>query len=236
MKKKIILVCSFIGFCIPFLSLAQKKKNKQEEPPAAFILKNSTDSLSYALGVSISKNLLSQGFDSLIIDAINAGIMDYTTKKPLKISPEESNTLLNNYFAAVQGKKGEAKKNACQKFLDENKSKPGVKTTASGLQYLVLKEGEGPMPLETDKVKTHYHGTLIDGTVFDSSVQRGEPVSFPVNGVIKGWTEALQMMKVGSKWKLFIPSDLAYGTQGAGGVIEANEALIFEVELIAIEK
>jgi FKBP-type peptidyl-prolyl cis-trans isomerase FklB len=123
-----------------------------------------------------------------------------------------------------------------QKFLDENKKKPGVVTLPSGLQYIVIKEGTGAKPVLTDKVTTHYHGTLIDGTVFDSSVERGEPASFPVNGVIKGWTEALQMMPVGSKWKLFVPPALGYGERGAGGVIGPNATLIFEVELISINK
>lgn len=121
-------------------------------------------------------------------------------------------------------------------FLADNAKKDGVKTTASGLQYLVLKSGTGETPKATDKVKVHYHGTLIDGTVFDSSVQRGEPITFPVTGVIPGWVEALQMMKVGDKWKLFIPAKLAYGEQSPTPAIPPNSVLIFEVELLGIEK
>ena len=133
-------------------------------------------------------------------------------------------------------KQGEVNKQQGAAFLAANKSKPGVKTTASGLQYKVLKAGNGPTPKATDKVRTHYHGTLIDGTVFDSSVQRGEPAEFPVSGVIRGWTEALQLMKVGDKWQLFIPSELAYSARGAGGVIGPNSTLVFEIELLEILK
>ena len=123
----------------------------------------------------------------------------------------------------------------CNNFTPANASKPGVKTLASGLQYKVIKAGDGATPKATDTVKTHYHGTLIDGTVFDSSVQRNEPISFPVNGVISGWTEALQLMKVGDKWQLFIPAPLAYGTRGAGADIGPNAVLVFEIELLGIE-
>jgi FKBP-type peptidyl-prolyl cis-trans isomerase FklB len=119
-------------------------------------------------------------------------------------------------------------------FLAENRNKEGIVETASGLQYQIIAEGDGEKPGPTDQVKCHYHGTLIDGTVFDSSVQRGEPATFPVNGVIQGWVEALQMMEVGSKWRLFVPSDLAYGERGAGGSIGPNTALIFDVELLEI--
>ena len=122
-----------------------------------------------------------------------------------------------------------------KKFMDENAKKPGVKSTASGLQYIVMKEGTGAKPITTDTVVVHYHGTLLDGKVFDSSVDRKQPATFPVSGVIPGWTEALQLMAVGSKWKVFIPSKLAYGDRGAGGAIEANATLIFEVELLSIK-
>ena len=132
--------------------------------------------------------------------------------------------------------KGEENLKKGQAFLEANKSKDGVKTTASGLQYIVMKEGAGAKPTLNDKVTTHYHGTLIDGTVFDSSVERGQPASFPVSGVIPGWTEALQMMTVGSKYKLFVPANLGYGERGAGGKIGPNSVLIFEVELISIDK
>ncbi|MFM2190432.1 MAG: hypothetical protein RL491_818, partial [Bacteroidota bacterium] len=133
------------------------------------------------------------------------------------------------------GKKLKENKDKGTAFLSENGKKSGVKTLPSGLQYSIIKEGKGPKPKETDMVKTHYHGTLIDGTVFDSSVERKEPATFPVNGVIKGWVEALQLMPVGSKWKLFIPSDLAYGDAGSPPTIGPGETLVFEVELLSIE-
>ena len=157
------------------------------------------------------------------------------------INAEQANKLFSqcmaeqNKVAAEQNKsKYTATLEKGAKFLAENGKRPGVKTTASGLQYEVMKEGTGPMPKATDKVTTHYHGTLLNGQVFDSSVNRGQPIDFPVNGVIQGWQEALQMMKVGSKWKLFVPYQLAYGERGAGGDIGPHEALIFEVELIKI--
>jgi len=143
---------------------------------------------------------------------------------------------ISEYLQKLKAEKMSKNKVAGEQFLAENKSKPGVVTLPSGLQYIILKEGTGAKPTAADKVKTHYHGTLIDGTVFDSSVERGEPISFPVGGVIKGWTEALQLMPVGSKWKLFIPSELAYGDRQAGPKIGPGSALIFDVELLDIEK
>ena len=138
-------------------------------------------------------------------------------------------------MSAIAAKKNAGAKEEGEKFLLENKKRSGVMTTASGLQYEVIKMGDGAKPGPTDKVKTHYHGTLIDGTVFDSSVERGEPISFQVNGVIAGWQEALQLMNVGSKYKLYIPYNLAYGERGAGADIKPFSALIFEVELLGIE-
>ena len=151
------------------------------------------------------------------------------------MNAQESQMAIQAYISDKQKQKSEVNVVAGQKFLAENKNKPGVKTLPDGMQYIVMKEGTGPMPSATDTVSTHYHGTLIDGTVFDSSVDRGQPAEFPVNAVIKGWTEALQMMKVGSKWKLFIPSELAYGDRAAGPKIQANSTLVFEVELLSIK-
>lgn len=143
---------------------------------------------------------------------------------------------IQSYFQKLMDKKSEAAKADGVKFLEENKKKEGVQTTASGIQYKVNTMGTGPKPLATDRVKVHYTGKLIDGTVFDSSVERGEPAVFPLNGVIPGWTEALQLMPVGSKWTIYLPSDLAYGERGAGQQIPPHSTLIFEVELISIEK
>ena len=154
-----------------------------------------------------------------------------------EISVQEAQKLLDAYFSEIESKQqaaGKEQKSAGEKFLAENAKKAGVITTASGLQYEILKEGRGQKPTATDKVKVHYHGTLLDGTVFDSSVKRNTPASFGVNQVIKGWVEALQLMPVGSKWKLYIPQELAYGAHGAGETIRPYSALIFEVELLEI--
>ncbi len=198
-------------------------------------MKTQIDSVSYGLGVSIGENLKKSNFENLNFDLISKGMADfYATKAGM--TPEEANTAIRAYMAVAEKKKGEQNVAKGQAFLDENKKKDGVKVTASGLQYSVIKEGTGSKPTINDKVTTHYHGTLIDGTVFDSSVDRGQPASFPVSGVIPGWTEALQLMNVGSKWKLFVPANLAYGERGAGPQIGPNTTLIFEVELLSIDK
>ncbi|WP_031526262.1 FKBP-type peptidyl-prolyl cis-trans isomerase [Dyadobacter crusticola] len=200
------------------------------------VLKNQMDSLSAAIGVSFANSLASQG-----VAGINNEVLTRTINAALKggqttFSPEEANSFIGNYFQKMMEEKGAVVRTEGEKFLEENKKKTGVTTTESGLQYEVIKTGDGPKPTATDKVKTHYHGTLTNGTVFDSSVDRGEPVEFPVNGVIKGWTEALQLMPVGSKWKLYIPYQLAYGERAAGPQIPAYSALVFEVELLEIVK
>ena len=159
----------------------------------------------------------------------------YLKVNELAISEEEANVILQEYFQNLANKALEANSEAGKAFLAENAKREEVTTTASGLQYEVLLEGEGDSPKATDEVTVHYHGTLIDGSVFDSSVERGQPATFPVNGVIPGWIEALQLMKPGAKYKLFIPSDLAYGERGAGQMIGPNSTLIFEVELISIK-
>jgi FKBP-type peptidyl-prolyl cis-trans isomerase FklB len=151
------------------------------------------------------------------------------------MSPQEANTIIQNYFNRKQNEMSENNLKAGEAFLKENGKKEGVVTLSSGLQYEILKEGTGVKPKATDKVKCHYHGTLLNGHVFDSSVQRGQPAVFGVNQVIKGWVEALQLMAVGSKWRLYIPASLAYGAQGAGDSIEPNSTLIFDVELLGIE-
>lgn len=204
--------------------------------PAPIILKTQGDSLSAAIGVSFSNSLTSQGIEGLNTDILTKTVSQVLNGKPAAFGPEEANKFISEYFRKIQEEKGAAVRIQGEKFLEENKKKDSVITTASGLEYKVIKMGTGPKPSATDKVKTHYHGTLIDGTVFDSSVQRGEPVEFPVNGVIKGWTEALQLMPVGSKFRLFIPYDLAYGERAAGPQIPAYSALVFDVELLEIVK
>lgn len=197
-------------------------------------LSTQMDSLSYSLGVSVANNLKSSGFETIESSAISAAFNDVFSENDVKISEEDANALIQDYFMELSQKKSQEATNKGQAFLDENATKEGVVTTASGLQYQVLTEGQGAKPVASDEVTVHYHGTLIDGTVFDSSVDRGQPATFPVGGVIQGWVEALQLMNVGSKYKLFIPSNLAYGERGAGGSIGPNETLIFDVELLSI--
>ena len=197
---------------------------------------------SYSFGVDFAKRLKDQGIN-LDIQALNHGIMDAASGKELALKEGEMNQSKAEYTQQLRAKleqeqKQKAAKNleAGSKFLAENAKKEGVVTTASGLQYKVIKSGSGATPKASDTVTTHYRGTLIDGREFDSSYSRGQPASFPVNGVIKGWTEALQLMKVGDKWELFIPAELAYGAQQRGEVIEPNSTLLFEIELLEIKK
>lgn len=192
------------------------------------------EKVSYALGLSLGNNLLSSGIDHIDYVKLAKGIQDVLEHNKPEISYQEAQTVINEFFEAVQAKASEVAIKAGKDFLAENGKRPEVVTLASGLQYEVLTEGKGAKPKASDKVKVHYHGTLIDGTVFDSSVNRGEPAIFGTTQVISGWVEALQLMPVGSKWKLFIPSDLAYGAQGAGQAIGPHTTLVFEVELLAI--
>ncbi len=192
--------------------------------------------LSYSLGVSVAYNLKEQGFELENVEDFSKALKDVLEGTELAIPQEKVGEIVNSYFKELQDKKSGEQKEEGDKFLLENAKKDGVITLESGLQYQVMTEGKGDKPTSEDKVTTHYHGTLLNGTVFDSSVQRGQPASFPVSGVIKGWTEALQLMAVGSKWKLFIPSELAYGAQGAGQAIAPHTSLIFEVELLSIDK
>lgn len=234
---------------VSFNSFAQKgngKKNKKAEPALA----NVTDSLSYAIGVSVGKSIVKdfkeQGLDTVVdmqklVDAMRLA-MDTGTAK-LLIGEEDANTFLQTYFMGLQAKqqaeekkKFEANVANDKNFFAENGKKQGVTTTASGLQYQVLTAGTGEKPTAESTVKTHYHGTFLDGQVFDSSVERGEPAVFPVNRVIPGWTEVLQLMAVGSKWKVWLPYTLAYGEEGQPPVIPPYSTLVFEIELLGIEK
>ena len=194
------------------------------------------DKISYALGLSLGNNLLGSGVADLNVAELTTGIQDVLDKKQPKISYQEAQEVINKYFEELQGKAFEKNLNEGKAFLEANGKRGEVVTLKSGLQYEILKEGNGPIPKANNTVKVHYHGTLIDGTVFDSSVQRGQPATFGVTQVISGWVEALQLMPVGSKWKLFIPSNLAYGSQGAGQHIGPHTTLIFDVELLGIEK
>ena len=209
---------------------------------APVVLASTKDSLSYALGMNIGMNLKMQNFD---IDPVilTKALMGRYQEQATALNEEQAMNLIMAYQQKAQEKQqaeqaviGEKNKAEGEAFLAENKKREGVKVTESGLQYEVIKMGEGPKPTKSDKVKTHYHGTLINGKVFDSSKQRGEPVEFPVTGVIPGWVEALQLMPVGSVWKLYIPSALAYGERGVSADIGPNTVLIFEIELLEIVK
>ncbi len=193
------------------------------------------DKISYALGLSMGQNLMSSGVEKLNYQDLAAGIEDVLTHAQPKITYQEAQQVLNTFFQELEAKVAGAAKADGEKFLAENAKREGVKVTASGLQYEVLEPSLGQKPKATDTVRVHYEGTLIDGTVFDSSYKRGESISFPLNGVIKGWTEGLQLMSIGSKYKFFIPYQLAYGERGAGASIPPYAALIFTVELLGIE-
>ncbi len=193
------------------------------------------DKLSYALGMSMATSLANSGLSDINAEVFSKAVSDVLSKSELEMSPQEANEHIQVYFSKKQEEELKANSEAGLKFLEENAKKEGVVTLPSGLQYEVLQEGEGAIPTESDRVKCHYHGTLIDGRVFDSSVERGQPAVFGVNQVIRGWVEALQLMPIGSKWRLFVPSDLAYGAQGAGDMIGPNSTLIFDVELLGIE-
>ena len=224
MKKyiKIALVVSVISSC---QNLTQQKFNFDEA--------NELERVSYSIGINVATSIKSEGLDSINSFYISKGFQDVFENKDLAINIEESNKIIGEYFNKKQDAKNQRLAIDSKIFLEQNKQKDGVMTTESGLQYLILSEGKGNNPTLNDNVTVHYHGTLIDGTIFDSSVDRKQPATFPLNGVIPGWQEALQMMSVGSKWKIFIPSELAYGESGAG-TIGPNSTLIFEVELLSI--
>jgi len=199
------------------------------------------DKLSYALGIGIGRQLSQMGADSLNIDDFAQAIKDIIGGQPLQVSDSEAQQLVNSFFQQQEAKqraaaaeKGKAAKEAGEKFLAENAKKDGIITLPSGLQYQVLKEGNGKRPKATDRVKCHYEGTLIDGTMFDSSIQRGEPAVFGLNQVIAGWTEGVQLMQEGAKYRFFIPYNLGYGEHGAGASIPPFAALVFDVELIEV--
>ena len=204
-------------------------------------LQTNIDSVSYAIGVLVGTNNLKQlenapGGGEINKEAMAAAFSASTLSKDSIITPEEAQALVQKFFEGASQRQSQKNLEEGNAYLEKNKAREGVTTTASGLQYEVITAGTGPMPTAADQVRVHYHGTLIDGKVFDSSVDRGEPVVFGVGQVIPGWTEALQLMPVGSKWKIYLPSNIAYGERGAGGDIGPNAALIFEVELLEMVK
>ncbi|MFC2087101.1 FKBP-type peptidyl-prolyl cis-trans isomerase [Bacteroidota bacterium] len=199
------------------------------------ILKNELDSLSYSLGYSIGRDLQKSNINEINAAVFAKSLSDYLNNENFEMSVSEIDNFLRQYFTDLKMKIAQINLEKGMKFMEENLKNEGITELESGLQYKILQEGEGVSPNATNKVVCHYRGTLIDGTVFDSSYDRGQPVEFPVNGIIQGWTEALQLMKAGSKWMLYIPPNLAYGERGAGNNIGPNESLIFEVELIEIK-
>lgn len=199
-------------------------------------MKTEEDSLAYSLGVMLATSLKEEGYTDLNLDLFKKGFTQVMNSESTSMTLSECESHVKAGNQRIKMKQFEQNKKKGEDFLAKNKSKAGVITTESGLQYEVLKMGDGPKPGATDKVKVHYHGTLIDGTVFDSSVERGESISFGLNQVIRGWTEGVQHMPVGSKFRFFIPSDLAYGSRPAGAKILPYSTLIFEVELLDIEK
>ena len=191
--------------------------------------------VSYALGLSLGQNMASSGVKTIEFDDLVAGMKAIMNKEKPAISFDEAQEVLNTFFSELEAQVAGKAKEEGEAFLAANAKREGVNVTASGLQYEVLTAAEGKKPKATDKVKVHYEGTLIDGTVFDSSYRRGEAISFGLNQVIKGWTEGVQLMSVGAKYKFFIPYNLAYGERGAGAQIPPYAALIFTVELLGIE-
>jgi FKBP-type peptidyl-prolyl cis-trans isomerase FklB len=223
--KRFILI--FAAFLLTLPLFAQEKS-----PP----LKDQKDKVSYSIGLNIGSNLLRQNVE-VNPEALVAGVKDGIAQKP-QLTQDQIKEVMTAFEKDMQAKqKAAGEKNAAEgtKFLEENKKKEGVKTTASGLQYKVIKEGTGPQPKATDTVTVNYRGTLINGKEFDSSYKRGQPATFPLNGVIKGWTEGLQLMKTGSKYQFFVPPNLAYGERAAGPDITPNSTLIFEVELLEVK-
>lgn len=201
-------------------------------------LASSADSASYAIGILVGdqnkQQLESTGSEDFNTDILITAFEQQLKDEETQMTTAEARTFIQSYFQKMAEAEGEKNKQEGEEFLAQNKEKEGIQVTESGLQYEVLKEGDGPKPTADQQVKVHYTGKLIDGTVFDSSVERGEPATFGVGQVIPGWTEALKLMPVGSKWKIYIPGDLAYGPRGAGADIGPNETLIFDVELLEI--
>jgi FKBP-type peptidyl-prolyl cis-trans isomerase FklB len=209
--------------------LEQLKKSREVD------LNDPIKRASYGMGVLIASNIKNQGADSINTDAFTAGVLDVFGNRLLRIDQQQCNTEVQQYMAGISERKAKRLRGAGEKFLEANKLKPNVKVTASGLQYEVITSGNGKQPTSaTDRVTVHYTGKLIDGTIFDSSVQRGQPATFGLNQVISGWTEGLQLMKEGDKWLFYIPYNLGYGERGKGAQIPPYSMLIFEVELIKV--
>jgi len=226
---------SLAGFAQTKKPAAAAKPGPKKIAVSPVALKTSLDSFSYAVGLSMAGFYREQGVTGINTSLVVKALNDAKAGKPL-LDDAQTNSCIVGFMQDVRSVKASGNKKEGEAFLAANKGKPGVVTLASGLQYQILKEGTGPKPGPTDKVKVHYEGSLLNGKIFDSSIQRGEPIELNVNGVIPGWTEALQLMPVGSKWKLFIPSELGYGDNGAGQDIKPGATLLFDVELLDIVK
>ncbi len=234
-KTSAYIIAIFMISCTASKSSVQKQKTPAAPPvPQKPTVSNETDSLSYAIGVQVATYYKNQGMDSINLDALKKAYQDVYNDSPLVMNLEQCNMTLQSKLQEFMHRKLEKSKSESKAFLDSTAKLPGVTVLPSGLQYRIITRGNGPIPKATDTVKAHYSGTLINGLEFDNSYKRGEPLEIPVGGVIKGWTEALELMPVGSKWELFIPSNLAYGDRGAGGAIPGGAALIFTVELLGI--
>ena len=233
MKRLLFIVALLISY-----SYAQTKKPVPKHAPVEKKIQvaalSSTDSLSYAMGVQTAAYYKSQGAEKINSEMVKKAYDDVYNNDSLLIPAEACNMTIQQKLQQYMLEKSSKAKEEGTKFLEENKKRPGVVTLPSGLQYEIIKQGTGPIPKSTDTVKAHYAGSLIDGKEFDNSYKRGEPITIPVTGVIQGWVQALQMMPVGSKWKLFIPSELGYGERGAGGAIPGGAVLIFDIELLEI--
>lgn len=227
--KKHILSLTLLGGILYFASCQQKSSTSSK-------LENELDSVSYSLGVSVAQNLKMSGMEEINADLFAQGIEDMMKTDTPQIIPAVADQLINSYLTELRTRASEKSKKESEDFLAENKEKDGIDTTESGLQYEVIQQGSGATPDENDQVTVHYTGKTINGNIFDSSVERGEPVTFNVGQVIPGWTEGLQLMQEGGKMRFYIPSELAYGTRGAGPDIPPHSALIFDVELISVEK
>jgi FKBP-type peptidyl-prolyl cis-trans isomerase FklB len=236
MKKSILFVLIILSIGNVFAQSKKKSASQTTAAPAAVKLIDQTDSLSYSIGIMVASFYKQQGITNINDAMVNKAIKDKMSGDSTLLTEQQCNQVLMGFIEKAKAEKAAAAKKQGEAFLAANKTKPGVTTTASGLQYVVLKQGTGPKPALTDKVKCDYEGKLIDGTVFDSSVKQGKPIEFAVNGVIAGWTEALQLMNTGSKYRLFIPSNLAYGDQQMGSDIKPGSTLIFDVDLIEIVK
>lgn len=219
----------------PAATAAKKPVTATAPKPAAPLLKTELDSVSYALGISLASYYKSQGISKLNGLLLGKAVSDLLEGKPTVMDNNNCNNYLNTYMTRVQGEKSKINREAGEKFLAENKKRPGITTTASGLQYEVLVAGNGQSPTAVDTVTCHYRGTFIDGKGFDNSYDRGQPISFPLTGVIKGWTEGLQLMKVGAKYKFYVPYQLGYGEFDYMS-IPGGSVLVFEVELIDVKK